>query len=177
MSPSPPIELALVLRLMLALAGVLTLAAISLRWALPRLARGAGRAGRLRIVEVKSVDRTSKVVLIEVDGIGGDDRELLVAFGGHGATRLGDWTKPAGAGAGDRANRAVGQPSGWRHRGRSGPDVPTDLRRSASSAYGLRALIKPQRSPALGDRCRPPHSSDPPSRCRAAWAKAEVSRS
>lgn len=88
-------------RVLAALAVVLALAVIALRFVLPRLQGLQTReARRIEVVEVRLLDRQHRVALLRVGR-----RELLVAFGQGSAATLGSW--PAGlSGTGCEEERA-----------------------------------------------------------------------
>jgi hypothetical protein len=77
-------ELWTLLRVLLSLVVVLTLAVVALRFGLPWLHGMAGRRRtQVQVLEIAALDRQHKVAVLRYRG-----RELLVAFGGGGFLRL-----------------------------------------------------------------------------------------
>lgn len=99
MSDLFPAELALLLRVLLALVAVLALAVVSLRWLLPRWQGRrlpgrpfAGRpARRLQVLEVQAIDRDHRLALLRVARPRGE-REVLIALGAGGSSYLDSWS-------------------------------------------------------------------------------------
>lgn len=96
--PEPSSDLWILLRVLASLAVVLALALVVLRWVLPRLgpmALGGRKSPRLGVLEVRPLDREHRLALVEVVRAG-RRQEVLVAFGGGGATFFDAWPADTG---------------------------------------------------------------------------------